>query len=342
MKIIIHSGGIGSRLWPLSTKQKPKQYHSFSEENSLLRNSFLRIKEFGVENIFIATLEEHKHFVYQDIPELDQSHVLTQAAPHDSALGTALVIEKLKNITGIENETLVFLPSDHIIEPANTFCEFLRNAETINQQHPTELITVGISPTYPANGFGYIQQSPEVFAQTDTIKAFRVKRFLEKPDTQTAQKLIDNGNVSWNAGFIIGTHQRLLQAFQHHAPQYLEAVHNLDIFEKLPRASFDYVIWENEKNILCLPSNHLFEWNDVGMWDTIPHLSKGQNTTCLNNNGKEISLETSENIIFSSTQKKVLTLGLENIVIIESEDGILVANKENLSDIKKGLKILNV
>lgn len=342
MKIVLLAGGRGTRLWPVSTKDKPKQYHSFGMSSSLLRETFLRVSDFGVENIVVVTLEEQKHLVARDLPELKDEQVITLPYPHDSAMGIAFAIQGLEKLISSETEGLIFLPSDHLIAPNSVFCSFLKNLEKISQQNPEYLITVGISPTDPATRYGYIHCDNNAHEISSGIPVFKVKKFLEKPDKKKAEELIATKHVLWNAGFIIGSYERLKKAYLDHAPEFLEATTSLDKFRKTKALSFDYAIWEKEAQILCVPSNHLFSWNDVGMWDAIPTLSNNQKISSFDSKGNKISFAKTGNIAYSESKKDIVLLGMEDTVVIEGENGILVSKKDNLSSVKSALKELNL
>jgi mannose-1-phosphate guanylyltransferase len=336
MKILLLAGGQGSRLWPISTPEKPKQFHSFGQDESLLRSTFLRLQEFAPDDIYIVTLEEQKHHIKKHIPEISKDHIITLPYAHDSAMGIAYGVHALRDFP---NETLVFLPSDHIISPPGAFCSFLKHAEIINQKYQEYLITVGISPTSPSSQFGYIHCEERVFDLSGTNAVFKVQAFLEKPEESVAKKLLETKHVLWNAGFVIGTQKKLFKTYEKFGQEYLESLKNLEAFKNAPLLSFDYVIWEKMKgSTLCIPSNHQFSWNDVGIWESIPDLEKKQKTVCVSSSGEIVSPKELKNTAYSASGKNILTLGLEDIVVIEGEEGILVAKKENLSYIKRGIK----
>lgn len=331
MKIIILAGGQGTRLWPISTQEKPKQFHRLGTKETLLRETFLRVKSFGVENIFVITLEEQKHLVAEQIPEIPSSHIFAAPLPQDSAMGVAFAVKMLEK-QGIDpQETLVFLPADHLIEPADAFVSFLKTVETEHQKYRDSLMTIGITPTGPMTRFGYIELRTQSSELRERNKVFKVEKFLEKPNEEKAKELIAEGNVVWNSGFIVGTLARLLQSFQTHAPEFLSATESIEAFKNAPRISFDYAIWEKESNILCMPSQNLFFWNDVGTWDSIPNLHHGQ---------KIVEIQSHSNIAHSETGKPIVFLGAENLVVIESENGLIVAHKDHLGGIKDALKQL--
>ena len=331
MKIVLLAGGQGTRLWPISTPKKPKQFQAIGTEHSLLRETFLRVKEIGIENIFVITLEEQKFLVESELPDLYSDHIISAPESQDSAMGVAFALRALQE-KGIENsETLIFLPADHIINPAHVFCDFLKKAEEYNNQFPESLMTIGISPTSPSTEFGYIQLNAcKSDCEKKDFPLFKVTQFLEKPNKQRAEELLSEGNTVWNSGFIVGKQEKLLSAFEKHAPEFLKAYDSLEDFKKAPRISFDYAIWEKEENILCIPSNNAFSWNDVGNWGAVDNMNDHQKVV-------EV-FGAKNNQVFSQSKKDVVLLGLEDVIVIEGENGLLVAKKSEIHSLKDALK----
>jgi mannose-1-phosphate guanylyltransferase len=334
MKIILLSGGQGTRLWPVSTKDNPKQYQKFGMKHSLLQETFNRVSCFGKNNIYVLTLEEQKHLVKKSLPEIKESQIITQPYAQDSAMGIAFTINNLKDID--ENETLVFLPSDHEIKPKKKFTDFIKNLETLNQKNSDYLFTVGITPNFPATDFGYIKCEDHKFSFKNKIYSLPVNKFLEKPKLEKAKTLFKEKNIFWNAGFIIGTKKRLKESFLKNAPEILNACKSLDDFKKAPFLSFDYAIWEKETKILCVPSQNLFNWNDIGLWKNVPNAQKNQKIIYLNKKGKKQNKH--NNFVYSENKKPVILLDVKDLLVIEGDKGILIAKKGEEKNLKEALK----
>jgi mannose-1-phosphate guanylyltransferase len=337
MKIILMAGGSGTRLWPISTTHFPKQFHTFGRKKSLLQETFTRVEALGKDNIFVITLDAFRPFVQEQLPTLSPGNILSTPIARDSALHIATCVTHFLKKNTPEEEPLLFLPSDHDVSPPSAYTQFLQHCFQIFRKKKNGLFTIGITPHTFSTQFGYIALKKKAPHQDFS----HVKSFYEKPSTNKAKALLERENIVWNAGYILGSVSRIHKAFHEHAPEILKEIKkDSPNYETIPPLSFDHAIWEKEKDIYCIPTNNAFSWNDIGNWNTAGPILPPSKSSCCDKEGNIHPPKTLKNILFSSSKKPIITLGIEDCVLIESEEGILLAHKESLPHLKKTLSFL--
>jgi len=341
---VIMAGGVGSRFWPVSTQEFPKQFHDMlGSGQTLLQKTFARLnKVIPSENIYVLTNERYLSITLEQLPEIDESQVVLEPAMRNTApciLLSALKIQK-KN----PNAKILVAPSDHWIEDETAFENDVRACFEHVATH-NHLLTLGINPTFPNTGFGYIEGDKNA---TDEIK--KVVQFREKPDYETAKNFLDSGNFVWNAGIFIWTAGNIVQAFEKHLPVmnalFAEGVPVLNTprekefiennYGFAENISVDYGIMERADNVFVKKAT--FDWNDLGTWGSLhDKLSKDENQNSI------VSAETflrdaKNNLIFTASKKLVVIDGIENYVIVDKKDVLLVFPMEKEQEIKELLK----
>lgn len=341
---ILMAGGVGSRFWPVSTQAFPKQFHDMlGTGDTLLQKTFHRLSHLiPKENIFILTNELYDELVLEQLPEVTKRQVVLEPAMRNTApciLYAALKIQK-------ENPDAVMIvaPSDHWIENETAFSENVQQAFDFCANNDA-LMTLGIQPTFPNTGYGYIEFDK---SSQSTIK--QVNQFREKPDYNTAKSFIEQGNFLWNAGIFMWSVKSVIAAFQHNQPQLFElfksgiSVYNTDaetafIAENYPKAediSVDYAIMENSKNVYVIPAT--FDWNDLGTWGSLyDKLDKDENSNAVVN-ARTLTEDASGNMIRTKSNKIVVIDGLNDYIIVDKDEVLLIFPKEKEQDIKKVLQ----
>ena len=341
---IIMAGGVGSRFWPVSTKEFPKQFHDMlGTGDTLIQKTFKRLANvIPKENIYILTNENYNDLVLEQLPEISQEQVDLEPAMRNTApciLYASLKIQK-KN----PNALMLVAPSDHWIEDEKAF---VNNVEQSFQfcESKDALMTLGITPTFPNTGYGYIEYNKE---ETRPIK--KVSQFREKPDYKTAQQFLSQGNFLWNAGIFVWSVTSVLKAFETNQPTLFklfndaEAVYNTaeeaqfiaDNYEKSEDISVDYAILETSPNVYVLPAT--FDWNDLGTWGSLyDKLDKDYNRNAVVN-AKTLTHNAQGNMIRTSREKVVVVDGISNYIIVDKDDVLLIYPKAKEQDIKKVLK----
>lgn len=334
------AGGVGSRFWPVSTTDFPKQFHDMlGSGETLIQKTFSRLSGLiPSENILILTNERYKDLVLAQLPMVKQEQVLLEPAMRNTApciLYASLKIKK-KN----PNAIMVVAPSDHWIEDETAFIANLQQCFDFCANE-NALMTLGIQPTFPNTGFGYIEYDK---ADTHTIK--RVNQFREKPDYETAKSFLDSGNFLWNGGIFIWSVKTILEAFEKSQPQMSalflkgwetyntssEQVFINKNYALAENVSIDYAVMENAKNVFVLPAS--FDWNDLGTWGSLHEkLEKDANNNAVVN-ATVLLNNSSSNIISTSKDKLVIIDGLEDFIIVDKDNILLIYPKSKEQEIK--------
>ncbi|MBR1423950.1 mannose-1-phosphate guanylyltransferase/mannose-6-phosphate isomerase [bacterium] len=334
MKSIILAGGSGSRLWPLSREMYPKQLLNFDDNLSLLQKTFIRLNNF-TQASDIVTVTNVKH--YQDIKlqlnKLDKSNVvIAEPLGKNTAPAIACTLEYFKQNDGGDDVVLI-VPSDHLIKDFDGFNRTVLEGEKLAKEG--YIVTFGIKPSYPETGYGYIKTLKPL--QT----GYKVEKFVEKPDYETAKSYIESGNYYWNGGIFMAKISVLLDEFKKYQPEIFKILGSLDfskdkkinynIYESMPSISIDYAIMEKSEKIALVKLQS--DWNDLGSWqsfyDVKPKDSDGNVLT-----GKVITENVHNSFIYS--QKEVVAVSdLDNIILVETEDAIMACKMDKSQNVKK-------
>jgi len=335
------AGGVGSRFWPVSTKDFPKQFHDMLGSGStLIQKTFSRLsKLIPSENIFVLTNERYNDLVLAQLPQIKQEQVLLEPAMRNTAPCILYASQKIQKQN--PDAVMVVAPSDHWIEDEAAFAENLKQCFDFCLKE-NALMTLGIQPTFPNTGFGYIE-----FDKADQNPIKRVAQFREKPDYETAKSFLDSGNYLWNGGIFIWSVKSITDAFEKFQPQMnalflkgyadYNTVGEADFinrnYAQAENISIDYAIMEKAKNVYVLPAT--FDWNDLGTWGSLHEkLPKDNNNNSIVN--ANVFLENaSNNIISTSKDKLVIIDGLEDFIIVDKDDVLLIYPKGKEQDIKR-------
>jgi mannose-1-phosphate guanylyltransferase len=347
---VIMAGGAGTRLWPLSRKEKPKQFHNLSGEGTLLHETIERLKPLNPKCTLIVTSKDYEGLSREEIAMSNiQGVVLSEPRPRNTApaiLYSTVFIDK-----SYHESVMVVLPADHFIGNREEFLRILRMA--IEAAESGSLVTIGIKPGYPETGYGYIKAKGDAPGEI-----FPVESFVEKPDSETAEKYLESGDYFWNSGIFVWKTTAIFEAFMKHLPDYIKAfepLYNLtadkiesdspevwemktEIFNKIDPLSIDYGIMEKADNCMVIPAD--FGWADLGSWKSIDDILKGDK----NNNrspAKEKALFlNSDNCSVFSEESTVAVVGLSNVVVVQAGNNILVMEKDSSQDVKKVVELM--
>ena len=332
---VILSGGVGSRLWPVSRSKRPKPFMWIEHEGSLLDRTFARLGGLNPDCVISVTNTEYRFATANVASRFDFPHsMILEPFARNTAGAIGVAAQHVAHQFG-DDAMMVVLPSDHIIKDTDTFTQTIKTAITVAEQG--KLVTLGIQPHKPHTGYGYIQSG-------DVIDGgFLVQKFVEKPDLKTAQSYVDDGGYYWNAGMFVFTAQNYLQALQTNAPDVASVVGRIDvtandgiidksIFNDMPDISIDYAVMEKSENVAVVPAH--FDWNDLGSWDSVAEtLPTDDNHNTIR--GQAFLHNSKNTTVFSTSEDKVIaTVGLEDITIVETRDAVLVANSNDLQGVK--------
>jgi len=338
---ILMAGGVGSRFWPVSTTDFPKQFHDMlGSGDTLIQKTFSRLaKLIPAENILILTNERYNGLVLEQLPMVKQEQVLLEPAMRNTApciLYASLKIQKMN-----PEAVMVVAPSDHWIEDEDEFANNLQQCFDFCQKE-NALMTLGIQPTFPNTGFGYIE-----FDKNDSNPIKKVNQFREKPDYETAKSFLEAGNFLWNGGIFIWSAQSITAAFEKFQPQMNalfqqgKEIYNtsnekqfiFDHYSKAENISIDYAVMEKANNVYVLPAT--FDWNDLGTWGSLHEkLDKDEQNNAVVN-ATVILENASNNIIRSEAKKLVVIDGLDDYIIVDNENVLMIYPKSKEQDIKK-------
>lgn len=336
MYSIILCGGSGTRLWPLSRKNFPKQFLSLYSDKSLLQETYLRMRELTeADHIFFVTNYENYFNVFNQIKELEpdfpKKNILTEPESKNTAPAIALAVKYLLENEKIDpKEVIIEVHSDHYIGDKEKFLELVKRAASGLGEH---LGTIGVTPTKPDVGLGYIHKGRKTDGYSEVLG------FREKPDLETAEKYLASGEYAWNAGMYLFTAETFANELKKHAPDIyaifsLPYCDFLENFKQLPTVAIDVAISEKTKNLVVFEDG--FGWRDIGSFDTLSEILSEK----INVNPRHVDIDCQNVFVHSVNSRLIATLGLENIIVVENNDSILVLKKGCGSEVRKVVEYL--
>ncbi len=332
---VILAGGKGERFWPLSRCGRPKQFLSLDgSSRSFLQATADRLLPLanGWENLWVITSSEIAQGVQEQLPELPSSNLLIELQGRDTAPAVAWASLEIKKRYG-EDAIIGFFPADHWIADQEAFTHTLNAAAQLAASQPA-IVTLGSQPTFPSTAYGYIESGEKIGSFND-LPAYHVKRFTEKPDNQTAESFLSQGGFSWNTGIFIFRAGTVLQELYIHAPEIIKPIaeNGPGIYPQLPKKSIDYALMEKTDLAYVLPTE--FSWDDLGDWNAVERLLKKEDNPNVEL-ATHVGLDTQGTIVYSSNQEDVIvTIGLEDVVIVRDRNVTLIVKKDRTQDIKQ-------
>ncbi len=344
MYIVLMAGGVGSRFWPRSRKELPKQMLNLLGEQSMLQMTYERIKPLvDPENILVITNTELSVLAAEQLPDLPAQNIIAEPFGRNTApcIGLAAAIIQSRST---EDEVMVTLPADHLIVDDEKFRQTIRAAgEYANQREC--LVTLGVKPGYPETGYGYIQRGEEI-ALAGGLPVYKVKTFAEKPNPETAKRFIKSGDFLWNSGMFIWSVDMIMQEFTTHEPEMAEGFKQIrtaagtdsmadvifDVYSKLRSISIDYAIMETAEHVCIIEAD--FIWNDLGSWEAAYNIAEKDEQ------GNAIQAQffqafDSENNYIYTPKKVVAMVGVDNLVVVETDDALLICKKDQSQKVKE-------
>lgn len=338
--VLIMAGGKGTRFWPISTEEKPKQFLNLVGEDTMIQMTYKRInKLIPAERIFICTGKKYINLVKKQLPEVQDRNIIKEPEARNTAPCIALSTLIIKKY--YKDAMMVVLPADHLINNDDKFLEVINVGKKFLESNYNSIITLGISPNRPECGYGYIKVCEEQIEDSNMIR--KVEAFVEKPNYEKAKQYLEDGNYLWNAGMFLWNVDSILKKIKKYIPNTYEALNEfIDCEEKdvdkiielkykeTDEISIDYAILEKDNEIYVIPSD--IGWDDIGTWQAVERYrvkDKKKNIAL----GRTSYIDGANNMVVSSG-KQIIIDGLSDIYVIESEDKIIVGLKKNIDSIK--------
>lgn len=339
---VVMAGGGGTRLWPMSRKQHPKQTLSLTGARTLFQVAVDRLLPLiTLEHIFVVTTADQVDSLVAQYPQIPRSNFIIEPQGRGTAscIGlSALILEEMD-----PEATMIVVTADHYIADEDTFRDSLRAAREIANEG--YLVTMGIEPTYPSTGYGYIEQG-EYLGEIGDFEYFRVVKFTEKPDAKAAQRFLDAGNYAWNSGMFIWQVDRILDEIRRQMPELngvletLGGVESPEDFEgalsqlwpALPKQTIDYGVMENAELVAVIPSD--IGWSDIGTWASV----KGLYSADEDGNvmlGDSLDLDSENTMVLADGERLITTIGLEDVIVIDTPDALLITRSDQSQRVKE-------
>jgi mannose-1-phosphate guanylyltransferase len=346
---VIMAGGGGTRLWPISRKSHPKHVLPLLGKQTLFQSAVDRLDGFvPAERILVVTAADQAEELMRQAPQLAQANFLIEPKPRGtaSAIGLAAVVLKKRD----PEAAMLVLTSDHFIRNVDLFRLVMQVAVQVARRN--YLVTLGVTPTFPATGYGYIHRDAALPEKFD-YPVYRVMQFIEKPDESRARAMLASGDHSWNSGMFIWRADRILDEFARQMPDLREALDMIGTAWDTPEQAsvlasewpllriqtIDYGIMEHAQNVAVLPASGL-EWSDVGSWDSLFDVLLPNDEGNVVVNSDHMLLETHDTLIYSTEKKLVVTIGLEDLIIVDSSDALLVCRRDQAQQVRQVIENL--
>ncbi|MBF2067272.1 MAG: mannose-1-phosphate guanylyltransferase [Calothrix sp. C42_A2020_038] len=337
---VILAGGKGERFWPLSRLNRPKQFLCLDgTDRSLLQATADRLLSLasGWENLWVITSSLIAQGVRDQLNTLPSSNLLIEPQGRDTAAAVAWTSLEIARRYG-EEAIIGFFPADHWIADMDVFVHTIKAATQLAATTDA-IVTLGIKPTFPSTGYGYIEQGEKI-GIFDDLPAYHVNRFTEKPNRETAETFLSTGRFSWNSGMFVFRAGVVLKELRAYAPEIIEPLEQIgpDVYPQLPKKSIDYALMEKTALAYVLPVE--FGWDDLGDWNAIERLLKKEDVPNVEL-ATHVGLDTKGAIVYASNQDDVIvTIGLEDVVIVRDGNATLIVKKDRTQEIKQVLKTL--
>ena len=341
---VIMAGGSGTRLWPLSRKEHPKQMLQLVEERTLFQSAVERLDGlFNPQNIFIVTVREQAEVLKKQCPQIPEKNFLLEPMPRGTASVIGLAGVAIKNLD--PDASMAVLTADHIIKNQTKFHKLLRAAWEVAQGG--FLVTLGIKPTFSATGYGYIKQGESLGTFGD-LSVYEVDQFVEKPSEDKAEQMLASGGYAWNSGMFVWRVDRVLEEFSFQMPDLFSKLDKISsawnqperldtisrLWPEINPETIDYGIMENAKKVAVIPAEEL-GWNDVGSWNALFDILPTDQDGNIVMGGEHIPLDTEDSLIYlDQTRRLIVTIGVRDLIVVDTGDVILICKKDQAQKVR--------
>ncbi|HAT4092985.1 TPA: mannose-1-phosphate guanylyltransferase [Clostridium perfringens] len=344
---LIMAGGKGTRFWPLSTEEKPKQFLNLIGNKTMIQMTIDRIKPIiPIDRIFVCTSEKYINLVKEQLPELPEKNIILEPEGRNTAPCIALSALVIKRY--YENATMVVLPSDHLISNEDRFRDILLDGEDYLKENGNSILTLGMTPNRPEIGYGYIKFTEDK-SLVNNSEVIKVEKFVEKPNKEKAEEYLKDGSYLWNGGMFLWTIDNIINRVKEHIPNTYESLKEIEEvkeeklqefinsnYKKTDSISVDYAILENSDEIRVIPSD--IGWDDIGTWRSVErYREKDINNNIIDENVRVI--ESKSNMAINK-EKRVVMIGIEDIMTVETEDTIFIVKKDYMDNLRDYKEVL--
>lgn len=344
VNIVFLAGGSGTRLWPMSRTNLPKQLQKLVGDKTLIQQSYERVVDLvSDEHIYIDTAAKYADEIIRQLPNLPAENIIAEPSAKNTAAAVGLAAIHLYHKD--PKSIMVSLHADHIISKVDNFVKAIKIAIKTVEKNSDLILTVGIQPTFPSTELGYIKKS-NLFETVDGTDVYNVERFVEKPDAKTAEQFLATESYFWNAGYFIWRVDMLLDLYKKYLPNTYTHLMNIEKvigtadynqvlnkeYEQVDKEAVDIAILEKAPKITVVPAD--LGWSDIGTWSTLHDVLTSSQGTNLIARGDHTGVDTEDCLIYAG-DKMIATVGLKNVIIVDTPDVILVADKSRAKDVKK-------
>lgn len=335
---LIMAGGKGTRFWPLSTEDKPKQFLKLIGDKTMIQMTVDRVLPIiPIDRIYICTGERYVDLIKEQIPDLPVENIIIEPEGRNTA--PCITLSSLVIKRKYKNATMVVLPSDHLIENEDRFRNIILKAEEYLNINNKGIVTLGMSPTRPETGYGYIK-----YDNNTNMEVLKVDRFVEKPNKETAENYLKEGNYLWNGGMFLWKVNTILDEVKKYIPNTYEVLGEIEHvseenlqelinerYSKTDEISIDYAVLEKSNDIYVIKSD--IGWDDIGTWMAMERYREKDNDENIYDENT-ISIDSRNSLVIGNSDKQVIMIGVDNIATIVSDDGIYIVKKSLLENIK--------
>lgn len=342
------AGGVGTRFWPMSRKERPKQFLKLFSQNTLIQQTTKRLEGLiEPENVMVITNNDYIHFVREQLSGINEAYIIGEPVAKNTAPCIASAAALL--MADDPEAVMIVMPADHEIKDRDAMQNVFRAAaETAKREE--SLVTIGIEPNRPETGYGYIRRESDKISDISGYPVYNVRNFTEKPELEKAREFVDSGDYLWNSGIFVWKASTIVDAFKKYLPEIYTQIETLlssdktkddinEFYRSCPSVSIDYGIMEKADRVHVIPAN--FDWNDIGSWQAVHELSEkdtGQNAA--SSTQSVLFQKSSGNYVHSESGKLVTLIGVENLAVVETEDAIMVLNLQKAQEVKDVVDIL--
>jgi mannose-1-phosphate guanylyltransferase len=348
MYAVIMAGGSGTRLWPMSRESKPKQLHKLISDKTLLQETYERLsKAVPLDKIYISAIPKFVDEIKSQLPNVPIENYIIEPCPKNTTPAFAYIATKL--LEKDPDATIATIASDHMIRNTDAFIETVKTCQKVIEKYPDHLVAVGINPDFPSTELGYMRIGSEK-CRVDNRQVFNIEQFTEKPDLETAKGYVRSWSHLWNGAYYFFKAEQILKWIEQYRPKVIEVVNEIHEIEKndksivaesrikalyntLDKEQIENAIVEDSKfnKFLAVPAD--LGWSDIGTWQTLSDVLLDNYSTHIISRGNHVDIGSKDSLVYAN-EKLVATMGLENIIVIDTDDVLFIADKTKANNVK--------